>query len=55
MYDDKAATLERIKDTISNRLPQNVRDRLVLENDEVSSSVDAGVDEALIITNLDVL
>lgn len=39
MYDDKAATIKRIKDTISNRLPQNVRDRLVLENDEVSPNV----------------
>jgi UV DNA damage endonuclease len=35
MYGDKMATLERIKDTIVNVLPKNVRDRLVLENDEV--------------------
>ncbi|KAF8160729.1 UV-endonuclease UvdE-domain-containing protein [Crassisporium funariophilum] len=34
MYDDKSATLTRIKDSIRN-LPQNVRNRLVLENDEM--------------------
>ena len=36
VYDDKAATIERIKTTIRDVLPQNVRDRLVLENDEAS-------------------
>lgn len=36
MYEDKAAAIERIKATIQTILPQNVRERLVLENDEVS-------------------
>uniref|UniRef100_A0A0W0EZA6 UV-endonuclease UvdE n=1 Tax=Moniliophthora roreri TaxID=221103 RepID=A0A0W0EZA6_MONRR len=35
VYEDKTATLERIKTTITNLLPQPVRDRLVLENDEL--------------------
>ena len=35
MYDDKTATLERIKQFIL-KLPQNIRNRLVLENDEAS-------------------
>lgn len=35
VYGDKEGTLERIKNTICERLPQNVRERLVLENDEV--------------------
>ncbi|KAG6911151.1 hypothetical protein DXG01_003891 [Tephrocybe rancida] len=35
MYDDKAATLERIKKTITEVLPLSVRSRLVLENDEL--------------------
>jgi UV DNA damage endonuclease len=35
MYGDKPAALERIKATITNLLPNNVRQRLVLENDEV--------------------
>lgn len=35
MYENKTATLERIKKTITEILPQNVRARLVLENDEV--------------------
>jgi len=35
MYGDKPAALERIKATITNLLPGNVRQRLVLENDEV--------------------
>lgn len=35
MYGDKPATLERVKATITNLLPSNVRQRLVLENDEV--------------------
>jgi UV DNA damage repair endonuclease len=35
-YDDKAAAIERIKDSIQNKLPANVRARLVLENDEAS-------------------
>ena len=37
MYDDKTATLERIKQFIL-KLPQNVRNRLVLENDEASTT-----------------
>lgn len=39
MYEDKTATLLRIKETITTLLPQNVRDRLVLENDEVRVSI----------------
>lgn len=35
VYGDKKAALERISKTIQNNLPKNVRDRLVLENDEV--------------------
>ncbi|KAG1715613.1 hypothetical protein ID866_1537 [Astraeus odoratus] len=35
VYGDKDATLTRIKKTIKNGLPRNVRDRLVLENDEL--------------------
>ncbi|KAJ8695982.1 hypothetical protein PTI98_005885 [Pleurotus ostreatus] len=38
VYGDKEAALERIKDTVANVLPQNVRDRLVLENDEICYS-----------------
>ena len=49
MYDDKSATLERLKQSIST-LPKNVRDRLVLENDEAripltrKCSVNVGTD-----------
>ncbi|KAH7927536.1 UV-endonuclease UvdE [Leucogyrophana mollusca] len=35
VYGDKAATLQRIKKTIQEDLPKGVRDRLVLENDEL--------------------
>ncbi|KAI6166086.1 UV-endonuclease UvdE-domain-containing protein [Pisolithus thermaeus] len=35
VYGDKEATLARIKETIRVDLPKNVRDRLVLENDEL--------------------
>ncbi|KAF9462423.1 UV-endonuclease UvdE-domain-containing protein [Collybia nuda] len=35
MYENKTATLERIKKTITEVLPPNVRQRLVLENDEL--------------------
>lgn len=35
MYEDKSTTLERIKKTVIEELPENVRSRLVLENDEV--------------------
>jgi UV DNA damage endonuclease len=35
LYGDKNTTLERLKGTIRDVLPKNVRDRLVLENDEV--------------------
>ncbi|KDQ27422.1 hypothetical protein PLEOSDRAFT_1009660, partial [Pleurotus ostreatus PC15] len=38
VYGDKEAALERIKDTVANVLPQDVRDRLVLENDEICYS-----------------
>lgn len=37
---DRPATLERIKDTIQNRLAANVRARLVLENDEMAYSAE---------------
>ncbi|KIK69416.1 hypothetical protein GYMLUDRAFT_35478 [Collybiopsis luxurians FD-317 M1] len=40
VYDDKVATIERIKTTIRDVLPQNVRDRLVLENDELCYNAD---------------
>ena len=36
MYGNKNETLRRLKSSISD-LPKNVRSRLVLENDEVSS------------------
>lgn len=35
MYGDKVTTLDRIKQTITQKLPTKVRLRLVLENDEV--------------------
>lgn len=35
VYGDKEATLARVKETIRVDLPKNVRDRLVLENDEL--------------------
>lgn len=35
VYEDKEATIARIKDTIQNRLRPEVRARLVLENDEM--------------------
>ena len=38
MYADKTATLERIKQFIL-KLSQNVRNRLVLENDEASTKL----------------
>lgn len=41
MYENKTATLDRIKKTITEILPQNVRARLVLENDEVWSIMSA--------------
>lgn len=33
---DRPATLDRIRDTIQNKLPPHVRARLVLENDEMA-------------------
>jgi UV DNA damage endonuclease len=36
VYGDKEAALARIRKTVEEDLPQDVRDRLVLENDEVS-------------------
>jgi UV DNA damage endonuclease len=38
-YRDKATTLDRIKKTITQALPENVKNRLVLENDEVRIGV----------------
>ncbi|KAF8828535.1 hypothetical protein HHX47_DHR3000073 [Lentinula edodes] len=40
VYDDKPGTIERIKTTIRDTLPQHVRDRLVLENDELCYNAD---------------
>ncbi|KAK7473250.1 hypothetical protein VKT23_001348 [Stygiomarasmius scandens] len=40
VYDDKEAALKRIRETIQEKLPQNVRDRLVLENDEMCYSAE---------------
>ncbi|KAK7005941.1 UV-damage endonuclease [Favolaschia claudopus] len=40
MYDDKPGTLERIKKTVTETLPANVRARLVLENDEMCYNAD---------------
>jgi len=40
VYDDKPATIERIKSTIRDVLPKNLRDRLVLENDELCYNAD---------------
>ncbi|KAI3998463.1 UvdE-domain-containing protein [Schizophyllum commune Loenen D] len=37
-YGDKAAALERIRHSVTTRLPPNVRARLVLENDELCYS-----------------
>ncbi|KAF7315872.1 hypothetical protein MIND_00103700 [Mycena indigotica] len=39
-YGDKAAALERLKKTVTETLPANVRARLVLENDELCYNVD---------------
>ncbi|KAG5638317.1 hypothetical protein H0H81_000735 [Sphagnurus paluster] len=39
-YEDKSATLARIKKTINQILPLNVRNRLVLENDEMCYSAE---------------
>lgn len=38
VYNDKPTTLERLKQSIAD-LPLNVRQRLVLENDEVSGII----------------
>lgn len=40
VYGDRPATLERMRETIKNKLPENVRNRLVLENDEISWSAE---------------
>ncbi|THU83059.1 UvdE-domain-containing protein [Dendrothele bispora CBS 962.96] len=42
VYDDKEKTLGRIKETIRDKLPRNVRERLVLENDEFRSGGQPG-------------
>lgn len=39
-YGDREASLVRMKDTIENKLPESVRRRLVLENDEMSYSAE---------------
>lgn len=39
-FGDREATLERIRDTINNRLSASVRRRLVLENDELGYSAE---------------
>ncbi|PWN37848.1 UvdE-domain-containing protein [Meira miltonrushii] len=39
-FGDREATLERIRDTINNRLSPSVRSRLVLENDELGYSAE---------------
>jgi UV DNA damage endonuclease len=39
-YGDREASLIRMKDTIENKLPESVRRRLVLENDEMSYSAE---------------
>lgn len=38
VYGNKVTTLERFKENYKTRLSDEVRQRLVLENDEVSSS-----------------
>ncbi|KAG7446546.1 UvdE-domain-containing protein [Guyanagaster necrorhizus] len=35
VYEDKGATIERIKETITRVLPKNVRERLALDNDQL--------------------
>lgn len=35
VYGDKEAALARFKETYTTKLPENVKARLVLENDEV--------------------
>jgi UV DNA damage repair endonuclease len=39
-FQDKPATLERIKKNYKERLPDNVKGRVVLENDEMCYNVD---------------
>ena len=51
MYGDKTATLERIKQSII-KLPQNIRNRLVLENDEASNNTILSIRHYLIKTTL---
>jgi UV DNA damage endonuclease len=40
MFNDKPATLARIKENYTNLLSQNIKDRLVLENDEMCYSAE---------------
>ncbi|TYJ57345.1 UV damage endonuclease UvdE [Cryptococcus floricola] len=40
VYGDKESTLARFKENFTTRLPENVRNRLVLENDEICYNVD---------------
>ncbi|PWY98547.1 UV-endonuclease UvdE [Testicularia cyperi] len=39
-FGDRQATLDRMRHTYTTRLPQNVKDRLVLENDEMAWSAE---------------
>lgn len=39
-FGDRAATLDRMRETYTTRLTQNIKDRLVLENDEMSWSAE---------------
>lgn len=40
MYGDKPATLERFKNNYRTKLNDNIKQRMVLENDEVCYSAD---------------
>jgi len=40
IYGDKPSTLERFKENFRTRLPEGVKKRLVLENDEICYNVD---------------
>ena len=39
VYDDKAATLDRFRENYVKMVPEHVKARLVLENDEVSRAL----------------
>jgi hypothetical protein len=42
VYGDKPTTLARFKENYVNKLPDKIKKRLVLENDEVSARGDVG-------------